>query len=144
MIAWKATKRILADDYLKGRPIHSDTTALRRATSKSALALLCCVLATATALAVDAGDWANCQSEDQETNIPACSRILDDIRITGADRLKALNFRARAYLSRHSFVSASRDFGEIIAAQHPHRAVAGIRDIDAVSKRDIGNALRLA
>ena len=33
---------------------------------------------------------------------------------------------------------------KVIAAQYPHRAVTPIRDIDAVSKRDIGDALRLA
>ena len=33
---------------------------------------------------------------------------------------------------------------KIIATQHPHRAVAGIRHIDAVCKRDIGNTLWLA
>jgi hypothetical protein len=35
-----------------------------------------------------------------------------------------------------------RPIGAIIADQDPHRAVAGIRHIDAVRKRDVGNTLR--
>ena len=34
--------------------------------------------------------------------------------------------------------------GQIIAPQHPHRAITGIRYKDAIGKKDIGNALRLA
>ena len=36
------------------------------------------------------------------------------------------------------------DRREIVAAQYAHRAVAGIRHIDAVGKRDVGDTLRLA
>ena len=40
------------------------------------------------------------------------------------------------------FLSADRP--QVIAAQHPHRAVAAIRYIDAVGRSDVGDALRLA
>jgi TPR repeat protein len=151
LIASQLGERIHADDHSRSRRKHRELTAWRRAIFKSALGLLCCVLATATSLAAETGDWANCQSEDQDLNIPACTRILDDVRLTGADRLKALNLRARAYLARHSFVSASRDFGEIIAAQPGNiaaltgRAIADYRNDDREKAViDYSVALRLA
>ena len=38
----------------------------------------------------------------------------------------------------------ARDRRQILARQYPHRAIAGIRNIDAVGKRDVGDTLRLA
>ncbi len=73
--------------------------------------------AAITCQAADPSDWAACQSEDLDQNIPACSRILDEARISPAERVKALNLRAKAYMVRRSFVSASRDFSEIISIE---------------------------
>jgi len=74
---------------------------------------------------------------------PAC-------RIDDRKRTLAVTHEHAAVLRIHPHVVGivaeldTPDRRKIVAPQHPHRAVAGVRHIDAVREGDIGDALRLA
>lgn len=61
-----------------------------------------------------ASDWQDCRSQDLDVNIVACSRLINDANSTGTDQKEAFTLRGFAYLSQNSFVSAERDFTNIL------------------------------
>lgn len=61
-----------------------------------------------------ASDWQDCRSRDLDLNIVACTRLIEDPNSTGTDQKEALTLRGFFYLSQNSFVSAERDFGNVL------------------------------
>ncbi len=86
-------------------------------------------------------DWSECKSEDLDTIIPACRRILEDAGTSDADRIEAYRLRAAAYLTQHSFVSAGRDFGSIIKLDPRNIAALGGRAITSFRRGDRDQAV---
>jgi hypothetical protein len=76
-------------------------------------ALLNC-LAANPSLADRQSDWRDCQSQDLDVNIDACSRILLDPGSSETDRKQALRLRGFAFLSQNSVISADHDFSDLV------------------------------
>lgn len=78
-----------------------------------------------------------CRSQDLDINIPACTRILTDPASSESNRKEAYALRGFAYLSQNSFISAGRDFNDLLQIEPGNvkaligRAVSRFRQGDA-------------
>jgi hypothetical protein len=111
-----------------------------------ALACLCFILAIfglsiGPCFADIQSDRQTCRSQDLDLNIPACTRILGDPASSEADKKEAYASRGFAYLSQNSFISAGRDFDDLLRIEPGNvKALIG-RAISAVRRGDIDHAV---
>jgi hypothetical protein len=92
-------------------------------------------------LADSQGDRETCRSQDLDLNIPACTRILGDPASSDTDKKEAYALRGFAYLSQNSFISAGRDFDDLLKTEPGNvKALIG-RAITAARRGDIDQAV---
>jgi hypothetical protein len=92
-------------------------------------------------LADRASDWQDCRSQDLDVNIVACTRLIEDPNSTGPDQREALTLRGFAYLSQNSFVSAERDFSNILKLEPGNVKALQGRAIAVFRRGDVGRAV---
>jgi len=125
-----------------------DKTAAKfwRAGSYALLARLCFIVAIfglsiGPCFADIQSDRQTCKSQDLDLNIPACTRILDDPAGSEMDKKEAYALRGFAYLSQNSFISAGRDFDDLLRIEPGNvKALIG-RAISAVRRGDVDHAV---
>jgi hypothetical protein len=105
------------------------------------LAVVASSFCVTNCLAANPSDWADCRSQDLDLNIPACTRILGDPATAAADLVRAHDLRAKAYLSQHSYVSARRDFDEIVKVEPGNVAARVGRAISEFKLDEQGKAV---
>jgi Domain of unknown function (DUF4189) len=94
------------------------------------LAIICLLpLLIGYCVAASQSEWPNCRGQDIDSNIPACTRIIEDTSTSDADRIEAYNLRAAAYLTQHSYVSAGRDYNNVIKLDPKNITALGGRAI---------------
>lgn len=114
--------------------------------SNTSLACLCLILAIVglsiePCFADSQSDLQTCRSQDLDLNIPACTRILGDPASAEMDKKEAYALRGYAYLSQNSFISAGRDFDDLLKMEPGNvKALIG-RAISAVRRGDVDQAV---
>jgi hypothetical protein len=92
-------------------------------------------------LADRVSDWQDCRSQDLDVNIVACTRLIEDPNSTGTDQREAFTLRGFAYLSQNSFVSAERDFSNILKLEPGNVKALQGRAIAEFRRGDTGRAV---
>jgi hypothetical protein len=98
-------------------------------------------LSTSPCTAASQSEWTDCKSQDLDVNIPACTRIVEDASTSDADRITAYNLRAAAYLTQHSYISAGKDFSNVIKLDPRNIAALGGRAITNFRRNDRDQAV---
>jgi lipoprotein NlpI len=86
------------------------------ARSLTAAALAATMLFSAGALAASAKDWTGCRGKDAETAIAACTRVLNDKRLSPRERADALHNRGLGWKAKGELDRAIADYTKAIEA----------------------------